>query len=136
MYGIPERNGEKGEEQEDCEEEVLSMFQKKTKLDIRGNDIEACHRLGKKNPEKNSPRGIIVRFISTKSRDTVLYNGRTLKRSGVVIVEDLTPGNYTFLRIFTIQNRVKNEKKDVEMGGGGGGGGGGYLYISSIIFLS
>ena len=67
-------------------------------LEIQKNDIEACHRLGKENPGKNSPRGVIVRFISRKDRDTIIYYRRKLKRSGVVIVEDLTPDNYALYR--------------------------------------
>ena len=63
VCGIPERNGEKGEEQEVCEEEVLVFFlQNKIKLDIRENDIEAYVTAWVKRTPKRT-RGINVRFI-------------------------------------------------------------------------
>jgi hypothetical protein len=93
VYGMPE-TGEGGGEDENCEEKVVKLFKDKMSLNIAEKDIEACHRLGKRKPGVNTPRGIIVRFVSRKDRDAVLYSRRKLAKSGKVIVEDLTPDNY------------------------------------------
>ena len=62
---------------------------------IRKQDLDAVHRLGVK--KAGTTRGIIVRFVSRKTRDEVIANRRKLKKKdgkSVVIVEDLTKGNY------------------------------------------
>ena len=61
---------------------------------IRKQDLDALHRLGGKNA--GITRGIIVRFVSRKTRDEVITNRRKLKkkrRKSVVNVEDLTKRN-------------------------------------------
>ena len=61
---------------------------------IRKRDLDAVHRLGGK--KAGITRGIIVRFVSRKTRDEVIANMRKLKKKdgkSVVIVEDLTKRN-------------------------------------------
>lgn len=101
IYGISEAGEKVGndewESSEACERKVLQMFRSQLNLDIQEEGIEAAHRLGRRRTDSNTPRGIIVRFISRKVRDNVLYNRRKLKKTRTVIVEDLTPSNYQLL---------------------------------------
>lgn len=102
IYGIKEPDDGPPETQQQCEEKVLSLINKKLKLNVRSEDIEAVHRLGQRrssNPSSSTSkkRGIIVRFISRRVRDAVLYARRDLKGTNIVFVEDLTPRAYSLL---------------------------------------
>ena len=68
MYGIQERNsGNPGnaETLEECEVKVLSLFRDKLQLNIKKEDIEAVHQLGRKQ-QMGTPCGIIVHFVSRR----------------------------------------------------------------------
>ena len=76
------------------EEKIISVF---TSIDVKSNDIEACHRFGK---SRNSSKKIIVRFINRKFAKQALYNWKKLKSidkstldltNDVFINENLTP---------------------------------------------
>ena len=103
IYGLPESDGSKAtggastqpETTQQCEERVLKMVSDKLKVDISRTDIEACHRVGAKRSD--SQRCVVVRFLSRKVRDAVLFNRKNLKGSKTVIVEDLTPKAYSLL---------------------------------------
>lgn len=84
------RDGQQPEQQSECEKKVLALFNNKLNVKVSPDDIEAVHRLGRLQRDRNTPRGTIVRFVSRRIRDQILYNRRGLKGSGVVIVEDLT----------------------------------------------
>ena len=45
-------------------------------IDVKSNDIEACHKIGK---SPNSSRETIVRFANRKFSKQTLYNRKTLK---------------------------------------------------------
>ena len=98
IFNVAEPDNETPEQ---CEETVLKLFHVKLGLShIKKCDIDAVHRLGQKRSGANSPRGVIVRFISRKTRQEVLSNRRKLKQStigqgkSIVITEDLTKQNY------------------------------------------
>ena len=57
VSGIPDSVGDNG-----LEEKVISVFAK-VGIDVKSNDIEACHRIGK---SRNSSKKIIVRFTHRK----------------------------------------------------------------------
>ncbi|KAK7102729.1 hypothetical protein V1264_020910 [Littorina saxatilis] len=78
------------EQQSECEKKVLALFNNKLSVKVSPEDIEAVHRLGRLQRDRSTPRGTIVRFVSRRIRDQILFNRRGLKGSGVVIVEDLT----------------------------------------------
>ena len=76
------------------EEKIISVF---TSIDVKSNDIEACHRFGK---SRNSSKKIIVRFTNRKFAKQALYNWKKLKSidkstldltNDVFINENLTP---------------------------------------------
>ncbi|XP_071095336.1 uncharacterized protein [Haliotis cracherodii] len=58
--------------------------------DLTASDIDRCHRVGKKNMDRN--RQVIVKFVSYRNRHKVISNRRMLRqnRSSVYINEDLT----------------------------------------------
>jgi regulator of replication initiation timing len=104
IYGLKEKQkGAGGEEGgDDTEEQVLKLFST-MQLKVKAEDLEAAHRLGAKNPDKNTSRGVIVRFINRKQKENAIKNRRKLKNTGVVVVEDLTDVNYKLLQ------RVKSD---------------------------
>ena len=75
---------------EECERRVLSLFSDKLKLDVRREDTEAVHHL-RKRLKRETPSGIIVRFVSRRARNSVISarGQKGLRDSGVVLVEDL-----------------------------------------------
>ncbi|KAK7481926.1 hypothetical protein BaRGS_00015938 [Batillaria attramentaria] len=103
IYGV----GEEGEDKDPalCESKIMDIIHNKLDLkDVSPRDIEAVHRLGKESKRRTtagkavSPRGIIVRCVSRKTRDSILYRRKKLKNSGVSMVEDLTQTNYHLLQ--------------------------------------
>ena len=83
VFGLKESEGEMAKE---CEEKFISLVKNKLKIDIRTEDLEAVHRVGRSGGD----RAIIARFISRKNTARVLRGRRVLKGSGVSIAEDLT----------------------------------------------
>jgi hypothetical protein len=84
VYGVPEKH------HEDSTEAVIQLAKEKLDVDISKFDIDRCHRLGKQDAKKNSPRPIIVRFSTYRMRSLVFRNKRLLKNTGITIKEDLT----------------------------------------------
>ena len=92
IFGVEEATGRDGREEtpEACERKVLQIFNKKLKVKVDPADIEAVHRLGGRKTEprhagastqqqQRQPRGIIVRFVNRRLRDSVLYARRELR---------------------------------------------------------
>ncbi|XP_070536975.1 uncharacterized protein [Ptychodera flava] len=92
--GISEKtNG--NESWEECEDKVRKMLKDELKIEDAHNEsvigIERAHRLPN-SQAGNYPRGIIVKFLSYKTRSLVLQKGRTmLKDSNFKIKEDFSP---------------------------------------------
>jgi len=89
----------------------LKLFNQRLGLrDIKASDLDAVHRLGKK---QEGPRAIIVRFLSRKIRSEVITKRRLLKKKPgqtarpVTIVEDLTKTNYLLYRRARMTEGVK-----------------------------
>ena len=57
------------------EEKNISLFTS-IRIDVKSNDIEACHKIGK---SRNSSKKTIVRFTNKKFSKQVLYNRKKLK---------------------------------------------------------
>ena len=104
IYGVPESSTESPQQ---CEDKVLALFRTQLKLEVSRDDIEAVHRVGQRRPpsagsttspgDGQKPRGIIIRFVSRRVRDKVLYSRKGLKGSGIIFVEDLSPRSYALL---------------------------------------
>ena len=97
IYGITD---EKDESNVKCEEKLLKLFKEKLKIEVKSEDIDIAHRIGKFIEEQDdetppNPRTIICRFVHKKTKNLVLQNRRKLKKtqtdtSCIVIKEDLT----------------------------------------------
>ena len=83
-------------ETEDEDEIVLDVISQKLGVKISSNDdVQRCHRLKTRRPrhspvERQSPRPIIIKFVSYTKRQEVFTSKKKLKRSGLVLNESLT----------------------------------------------
>ena len=76
---------------------------------MRSYDIVRSHRIGRKNPEKETPRDIIVRFTTHNTKVDVMRNARKLKGTQLFVNEDLTKVRSTIAweaRTLKRQNKV------------------------------
>ena len=82
-------------ETEDIDEIVFDVISQKLGMKISTNDdIQRCHRLKTRRPchspvERQSPRPIIIKFVSYRKRQ-VFTSKKKLKGSGLVLTESLT----------------------------------------------
>lgn len=99
IFGVPENNNE------DVEEIVNDIIINKMKINLPSNYIDACHRVGKKT---NTSRPIIVKFISNKYKNIVYYGKSNLKKTKIIIKEDLTTTRYECMKKLLTTYGVKN----------------------------
>ena len=114
IYGIKEEYStgldgrvRSAENESDCIRKVLDIFRTKMDLDVDEADLTAVHRLGQIDPNKteSSGRGMIVRFLSRRVRDSVMSERKKIFKTGIVITEDLSPRQYELL------SQVKKDKE-------------------------
>lgn len=105
FYGIPEASGRE-EKVEECEEKIVKVCVEKLKVPIKKEDIAAVHRLGKRDKDREGSRAVIVRFVSRRVRDSVIRERRRLSKTGIVIVEDLTPHRHALLQAVKNDDQV------------------------------
>lgn len=107
IYGYPENEDSNTDDGEKIIQKIAAEL--KVKLNVN-TDIQRAHRLGKKNPQRKSPRPVIVRFTSYKKRSEIIRKKKLLQKSESLkdcfMVEDLTT-----LR-FKIFQYLKNEAND------------------------
>ena len=90
FFGIRERGRQgRGESEFDTLRTVLDFLNNKLQVRVNENDIGICHRLGDFKEGKH--RTIIVQLVRRFTRIRILQNRHLLKRSGIVIAEDLSP---------------------------------------------
>ena len=94
ILGFPEEKGE------NCATKTFSWIREKLHSDIKPEDIAVAHRV-----QGGSPRGMIVRFNSRAVKDKVIMNRKTLKSSGMVVIEDLCRD------MFGVLNRARNDTR-------------------------
>ena len=70
---------------------ALDILRNKMKIDIKEEDVEVAHRVGKFKSDRK--RAIIVRFASRKTKEKVMTEKKKLKGSGIFVNEDLTKRN-------------------------------------------
>ena len=89
IHNVPENK-----ETIDDREKILKVA-KCLNVNLQSSDIQRAHRLGKKRLNSEKPRFIIVRFVSYKKRNEILFAKSKLKNSqefsNAFISEDLTP---------------------------------------------
>ena len=104
IFGVPDPGD--WETAAESEEKVLSIFHQKLKMyNIKSEQIEACHRIGRYKEGKN--RAVIVRFISRKTKDSIIKERKQLKGTRILIAEDLTRENAAWF--FKVKMSVKDE---------------------------
>ena len=77
-------------EQEDCRA-LLMDYARENNIDLISSDLDACHRVGRKEPNKIRP--ILAKFIRRDHRDSLLKTRTKQRRdkSKIYVNEDLTP---------------------------------------------
>ena len=107
LYGIPENSTE------DTDQVMLDLAAEKLKIKLQRHEIDRSHRVGalrstsrSGTETRPSPRPIIVKFTTYRTRNMVLRNRRQLKGSRIGIEEDLTAANRILL------NKAKEEVKN------------------------
>ncbi len=95
--------GVKQEDKENTTTLVLEIIKEKLKVELRPQDIDASHRVGKQQEDK--PRGIIVRFVRRIHKEQVIGARRLLKGSGITVTEDLC------VPMMQLYNRVRNSER-------------------------
>ena len=114
IFGLPETMDGK------LEDEVLHLFNTQLNLQIKREDIDRVHRLGRTgNTNKRNGkvgRPLIVRFANYKSRRTVFEQKKMLKGTGIVIREDLCQGRldlykkaidkFSYNNVWTVDGKI------------------------------
>ena len=101
IYGLPEEGEGEWESDAETARNVIRLCKDKLGIDLQENDIDIAHRL-KKNSEDKA-RSIIVRFVRRTVRNQVIGLRKKLKKTGIVIADDLCPEN---ARMFHSLRRV------------------------------
>jgi len=83
IFGIEEKT------QENCDQLILDLANDRLNLNLNIEDLDRCHRTGRKKNSKN-PRPIIVKFVSYRTRSTMFNCKSKLKGTNITIREDLT----------------------------------------------
>lgn len=104
LFGCSERAGE------NTDTIALNVASEHLQVDLKLDDIERSHRVGQKkeHPNKDHPRGIIIKFKSYRKRQEFLSKRRKLKGKKMSIVEDLTAMNQRLLNETRTHAKVEN----------------------------
>ncbi|CAG9824526.1 unnamed protein product [Phaedon cochleariae] len=86
----------KEENNENTEQRIIRIFKEKMKIEIRPEDIEGCHRVGKR--ESTEPRGILLKLRTYIKKEEIFNAKKFMKGTGTVIREDLTQTRVKLLR--------------------------------------
>lgn len=103
----------KEEANENTEQKLIVLIQEKMNINIRPEDIESCHRVGKRENAKS--RGILLKLQAHSKKQEIFNAKKLLKGTGTVIKEDLTQTRVKILQEaiqkFSINNTwTKNGK--------------------------
>ena len=96
IFGVKDSAWEQGDKSTTL---AIDIIKTKMKINIREEDIEAAHRVGRFKADKN--RAIIVRFSSRRVKERVMVEKKKLKGTGIFVSEDLTKMNIMWF--FTVK---------------------------------
>lgn len=88
IHGVPEKQGEI------IDDEALNIFNNKLQVNMKAEDLDRSHRLGRNRQTSTRPRPIIVKFARYNKRMEVFRVKKKLKASGISISESLTTKRY------------------------------------------
>ena len=103
LYGHPETEGVR----EDCSSAVIKLFKTKLGVPIKGEEIDACHRVGRKGMGR--PRQIIVKFVRRETKEKVMRERRRLKNTGISVGDDLCHGYMQLINRLKADPRVTDQ---------------------------
>lgn len=96
------------EEKVESTNQIAIDIVKKIGVSISSSDIDRSHRVGRPKPGAKNPRPIIVKFVSYDKRREVFQAKKLLRKTGIVIQEDLTKARLDLLKkaisIFGLSN--------------------------------
>ena len=84
LHGANESNDE------NTNEIIIKTFSEELGVEIKEDDLDRSHRLGKPKRKDNKPRPIIVKFARYAVRREIFMNKRKLKGKRLLITESLT----------------------------------------------
>lgn len=95
IYGVEETGPA-----EDCVKLATDIFATKLGINVEKSDISRAHRVGKpsRDPRIKTKRAIILKFTRHDRKEEIIRARRNLKRSGIVIREDLTAKRFGLIR--------------------------------------
>ena len=80
---------------EDTDGLVRDLAARKLDVKIDTSDVVRSHRVGKKTEDRSAPRDIIVRFTMHNTKTAVMRNARKLKGTHLFVNEDMTRSRAT-----------------------------------------
>ncbi|XP_077496486.1 uncharacterized protein LOC144107366 [Amblyomma americanum] len=86
FYGIPDTTD--SETWAESEKLIIDVCRNNLQITVEPHEIERAHRLGRHSQDKNRP--IIVKFTSSKTKESLLSNGRNLKDMLYSVGEDFS----------------------------------------------
>lgn len=89
IFGMPEKQNE------NLEDSVIDIFEKKLNVHVPKEAIERIHRTGRHSEGKTRP--VIIKFLSYKTRQQVLNNKKKFKGTNFIVYEDLTKTRLSIL---------------------------------------
>ncbi|XP_077507280.1 uncharacterized protein LOC144116387 [Amblyomma americanum] len=84
FYGIPDTTD--SETWAESEKLIIDVCRNNLQITVEPHEIERAHRLGRHSQDKNRP--IIVKFTSSKTKESILSNGQNLKDTVYSVGED------------------------------------------------
>ena len=91
LHGVNERNDE------NTNEIIIKTFSEELGVEIKEDDLDRSHRLGKPKGKGNKPRPIIITFARYAVRREIFMNRRKLKGKRLLITESLTSSRMQLL---------------------------------------
>ena len=90
-------NGVNESNNENTNEILIKTFSEELGVEIKEDDLDRSHRLGKPKRKDNKPRPIIVKFARYAVRREIFMNKRKLKGKRLLITESLTSSRMQLL---------------------------------------
>ena len=90
---------------------VLDLVTKKMEVPLAVSNLVRSHRVGRKAADRDAPRDIIVSFTTHNAKQRIIQSGRKLKSSHIYVNEDLTKTRGT---IAWEARKLKREGKVVD----------------------
>ena len=102
LHGVNESNDQ------NTNEIIIKTFSEELGVEIKEDDLDRSHRLGKPKRKDNKPRPIIVKFARYAVRKEIFMNKKKLKGKRLLITESLTSSRMQSLGDAQRKYEVKN----------------------------